>query len=1607
MNRKGMSRMRQETEHTALQEAARLIQDKSNAPADLVSLALARLTPDDLRLFDGESFAIIAEGAWQALNVPRTSGNTTIRLDDRQLRMAGHVRDVTLLQIVNDNKPFLLDSTLAELEAGGREPLFVIHPILGVERRTDGAFVRLATEGSGVPGTKRESMIEIVLDRLDDPGQRADLIRSLERVFGAVNAAVRDWSAMRTRIAEAARAWRDDPPPIEPGELAEAEAFLDWMLADHFTILGSREYRIPSGDIAADPVEGTGLGILADPALNVLRKGRELVAITPEVRTFLAEPVPLIIAKASVKSLVHRRVHMDYVGVKLFGSDGAVTGELRVIGLFTSSAYTDTVDEIPVIRRKATHVIRDAGVDRASYSGRALRNILEFFPRDELFQIDVPTLSAFSQDIMSLYERPRVMALPRVDRFDRFVSILVFILKDHDDTRIREKIAAMLARLYQGRVSAVHPAYPEGPLARIHIIIGRDEGTTPDISRQQIEETITSIVRSWADSLRIELDRQYPGSKARALSQRWGHAFSMAYREAFGAEHAVADITILEQLSDTHPRAARFERREGDAPARANLQVYVRGDALPLSERVPPLEAMGFRVMSERTYRVLPDGERGVRIWLHDMLLERATNGAIDVKSLKPKIESLLYALGTGQAESDRFNALTLEAGLGWREIAALRTLSRYLQQARVPFSQDYMAATLATHPHIAKLLVALFHARFDPRNSDASRQERQAAIRAELEAALEDITSLDEDRIIRRFINLIGAALRTNFYQLAPDGQPRPAIAFKFDSIKIDNLPLPRPHVEIFVHSPRVEGVHLRFGSVARGGLRWSDRQQDFRTEVLGLVKAQQVKNAVIVPVGAKGGFYPKKLPLVSDRQAFMEEGIAAYKLFVGTMLDLTDNIVGGAIVPPADTVRHDGDDPYLVVAADKGTATFSDIANALSQEHGFWLDDAFASGGSQGYDHKKMGITARGAWEAVKRHFREMDRDIQASPFTVCGVGDMSGDVFGNGMLLSRTTRLVAAFDHRDIFIDPSPDAEKAWAERKRLFDLPRSSWQDYDKTLISQGGGVFSRGAKKIPLSDEMRALFGVTLTEMTPTELIRAILTAKVDLLWFGGIGTYLRASTETDEDARDRANDAIRITGLDVNASVIGEGANLGCTQLGRIEAAIHGVRLNTDAIDNSAGVNTSDVEVNIKIALASAIRDDRLDTERRNALLASMTDEVAHLVLRNNETQTLALSLAQGRGTEDMAFARRLMQVLENAGRLDRDVEYLPDDARLTERETRGEGLTRPELAVLLAYAKMAFKDALLKSEALDKSAFEDELFAYFPDQMRTTYAHDIRTHRLRRDIIATRIANAVIDRGSPTASLRLIERTGADAGSVALSYLAARDSFGLNKLDAAIDALNNKIPSMVQNALYAHVQDALLGRMLWFIRNIDWLHADAAAIIARFRSAVNDLKATLDPSRLTALATPLLAQGVPDPLAKDLVALQELRAAQDLVLIVEQTGKPIGDILANHNAVGERFGIANLIEAAGGIPALDYYDRLALDRAIDMIDSAHRTVTKAITLEIGSGETALDAWIAHRGDTALRFPTTIAQLLQGGATLSKMTIASGLLDDLVQGPGT
>ncbi|HZY23510.1 MAG TPA: NAD-glutamate dehydrogenase domain-containing protein, partial [Beijerinckiaceae bacterium] len=1036
-----------------------------DVPREFVRTLFGRVPEEDLAPYTPQALADLAATAYEHLSAPRRNDGADLRLIDREIERGGGRRDITAIEVVNENMPFLLDSTLAELVEQGYEPRLVAHPILAVERDESGALARLVGEATAAApvGARRESFIQIHLDRVDDEAARGRLVEGLTKVYADVAVSVRDWPGMRTRIAEAIYSYRANPPPLPADEVSEAVAFLDWLAHDNFTFLGMREYRLPKGDAAADPVEASGLGLLRDPAVKVLRRGGELLTMSPEIRAFLARPKALISTKANVKSRVHRRVHLDYIGVKLFSAEGRLQGELRIIGLFTANAYTSSLNEVPYLRHKVAKVTARGGFDPASYAGRALLNVLENYPRDELFQIDEETLYRFAIEIMNLSERPRIRALARPDEFDRFVSVLVFVPKDRYDTAVRRRIGEYLARAYKGRMSAAYPSYPEGPLARTHYIIGRDEGATPQIPQEELEAGIAAIVRTWADTLAAALAETIGGSQARALAARYAGAFSAAYREAFAAEQSIADIAILERLSDERPRAVNLYRRDGDPDTRVNLKVFSRGASLPLSERVPLLENLGFKVVNERTYRVdPPGGEDSGRIWLHDMALERAAGGALDIGAIEGPIEATILALFRGLAESDAFNKLVLEAELGWRDVAMVRAFGRYLRQIRLAFGQDYLAATLARHGAIARKIVELFYARFDPRGAD-QRAEAEARVRAEIEGMLQAVESLEDDRILRRFVNLVEAAVRTNFFQIDENGLPRQTIAFKFECGRVDGLPLPKPLYEIFLYSPRVEGLHLRFGKVARGGIRWSDRPQDFRTEVLGLVKAQQVKNAVIVPVGAKGGFFPKRLPPASDRQAWLAEGTESYRIFIRTLLELTDNIVADKIVPPPDTVRHDADDPYLVVAADKGTATFSDIANAISIEKGHWLGDAFASGGSQGYDHKKMGITAKGAWEAVKRHFREIDVDIQSQAVTVVGVGDMSGDVFGNGMLLSRHIRLVAAFDHRHVFVDPDPEPEVSFNERRRLFDLPRSSWADYDPLVLSAGGGVYPRSAK----------------------------------------------------------------------------------------------------------------------------------------------------------------------------------------------------------------------------------------------------------------------------------------------------------------------------------------------------------------------------------------------------------------------------------------------------------------------------------------------------------------------------------------------------------------
>ena len=1162
-------------------------------------------------------------------------------------------------------------------------------------------------------------------------------------------------------------------------------------------------------------------------------------------------------------------------------------------------------------------------------------------------------------------------------------------------------------------MSAAYPSYPEGPLARSHYIIGRNEGATPHVDRDMLERGIADIVRTWGDSLRLSLEARDGAAAARALHARYGDAFTAAYREAFSPTEATRDIEILERLSETEPRAVDLYRRERDGDTRANLRLFSRGAALPLSLRVPLLENLGFRVVNERTYRIAPAGAADAGIWLHDMTLERISGAAIDIATTHGPVEQTLLALFSGDADSDGFNRLVLEACLPWRDVAMIRTLGRYLRQIQVPYGQDYLAATLARHAGIAARIVALFRARFDPRADATGRPAREAAIRTEIEELLAEVSSLDDDRILRRFVNLVEAAVRTNFFQTGADGGPRPTITCKFICANVEALPLPRPMFEIFVYCPRVEGLHLRFGKVARGGLRWSDRPQDYRTEVLGLVKAQQVKNAVIVPVGAKGGFVPYHLPPPTDRQAWMAEGTESYRIFVRSLLELTDNIIDERVVPPADTVRHDPDDPYLVVAADKGTATFSDVANAISIEQNYWLGDAFASGGSHGYDHKQMAITARGAWEAVKRHFREIDIDIQRHPVRVVGVGDMSGDVFGNGALQSRAMKIVAAFDHRDIFIDPDPDPETSWLERKRLFDLPRSSWADYDRQKISKGGGVFSRSVKSIALSAEAREAIGLDRAAATPLEVINAILKAQVDLLFFGGIGTYVRASTETDADAGDRANDGVRNTGAEVRAKVVGEGANLGMTQRGRIEAARRGVRLNTDAIDNSAGVNTSDVEVNIKIALTVPERDQRLTWEARNQLLASMTDEVGTLVLRNNYLQSLAISLAERRSTADLGFTRRFMQTLEQAGQLDRAVEYLPDEISLSERARRGEGLTRPEISVLLAYGKLDLDHHLLASRIPDDPYLRRELERYFPAQLRERFPDAVASHKLRREIIATQLANAIVNRGGPTVITRLTDETGADVASIAAAYAATRDCFGLMELNAAVDALDGVVEGAVQLGLYARLQDLLMNRIVWFIRNVDLAGGSLDAVVARFQGGIaavgrglGELLPEAAAETWRGLAAEMMGQGVPEGLAARLAGLPELAGAPDIVLVAEKTGCKVPDVAATHFALAEIFRLGAITRAADDVVVSDYYDRLALDRTVDAIRVAHRRLTAQVVSDGHTGQAGATGWTERRGADVARIRDAVDGIVASGLTLSKLMVAASLLGDLARESG-
>lgn len=1480
--------------------------------------------------------------------------------------------EALVLDIISPDMPFIVDSALAAVRAAGGNIRLFTHPVVHVGNGE-------VTEANG----RSLSLLHIHSDPVADVD---GLVSEIQNTMADVAHAVRDWQPMLERLRRAAK----DLERTKSQQRDEALAFINWLIEHNFTFLGLRQYGVEGEKLA--PVPGSGLGILRDPDVRVLRSGADYVETTPQHTAFMAEGDPLLVTKANVRSRVHRRVHLDYVGVKLFGANGQPVGELRVVGLFTAQALAMPHTDVPIIRRKIAEVMRKSGLDPLGHDGRALLSALDSYPRDELFQIGVDQLYEFSSAISALYDRPRVRVLPRIDRFDNFVSILVYVPRDRYDGEARARITRYLAQVYDGRVSAFYPNFPEGELVRLHVIIGRIAGPTPQPSRTELEARVDALTSNFGDTLAAT------ATNPASISDYRG-AFSAAYQSRNSAEDAHADIAVLQGLGDGV--AIRLRSRTG-ADGSLGLRFYHRATAIPLSDRVPMLEAFGFRVIDERTYTIVP--RDGVERYLHDMVLEPAEPG-FDVAARGAAVEDGLLAVWHGEAESDQLNTLVSRTKLAWHDVALLRALSRYVRQIGISYSQRYIASVLVKQAGAATALIDLFNALHDPRATEREVAAEQA--REDIAAALDAMASLDEDTIVRRFLNLMEASVRTNAFQRDMDGNRMPALAIKFNSARVEGMVAPRPFREISVYSPRVEGIHLRFGAIARGGLRWSDRPEDFRTEVLGLVKAQQVKNAVIVPVGAKGGFVPKRLTPGMAREAFLAEGVAAYKIFIGALLDVTDNLVEGAVVPPRDVVRRDGDDPYLVVAADKGTASFSDTANEIATSRGFWLGDAFASGGSAGYDHKKMGITARGGWEAVKRHFREMDRDIQREPFTVVGVGDMSGDVFGNGMLLSPAIELVAAFDHRDIFIDPHPDSAKSLAERQRLFALPRSSWQDYDQSLISKGGGVFSRSLKSIPLSVEARAVLGIEAAHATPAEVMSAILKAQVDLLWFGGIGTYVRGGQETDAEVGDRANDAIRVMASEVRAKVIGEGANLGVTQRGRVDYALGGGRINTDAIDNSAGVNSSDLEVNIKIAVAPLVAAGTLDMEARNRFLASMTDEVAALCLRNNYLQTLAISLAERAGLSELPDHRVLIEQLEARGLLDRAVEFLPSDAAL---DARGSGLTRPELAVILAYAKLTLYADLLEGHDIDDAYLAGELYRYFPETLHTSYPDAVAQHRLKREVIATVLANAMINRGGPAFVSEMMGSTSANPGEVALAYAATRDVYGLTELNTMIDGLDGVVPGAVQLALYAEVMELLRQETLWFLRNAN-VTEGLEALVARHKAGVAVLKtmlaSTLPPTLGEAVAArvaDLVARGVPEAVAQGLAELPILSYASDIVLVSERCGVSVADGAAAFFGVFGAFNLWPVIEQGRAIVLADRFDRMALDRALANVMRAQRDITADVLKVAGGAVTdRLARWKSEERAGIERTAAAVAELTQGTLTVSRLSVAAGLLADLAR----
>lgn len=1553
---------------------------KEHAPAQdavllevLAQQFLSSLSVVDLRDRSIEDLYNILRSQLEFMSV-RERGEAKVRIFNPTKQQNGWDSPHTVIQIAHDDVPFLVDSTRMVINRHGHLIHFIIHiGGMKVKRNAENRLIEVLPVNANDKEACTSAPVYIEIDKMSDDASMEELRAEIMHVLSDVSTSVADWRKMVRRVEDSLKELDSSPSNMDSAEIAETRDFLRWLINNNFTFLGARDYRLigDGTNRALQIVPDSGLGVLRDESSSPASKS--YAKLPPQAQKMALSKDILIIAKTNTKSTVHRDAYTDYIGIKRFNEKGELIGERRFIGLYTSTAYHSTPRQIPFLRHKVAKVLEDLGYPPDSHDGKEAVHIIETLPRDDLFQASQEELLDITRKIIHLKERKFTRLLVRKDAFARYFSCLVYVPREIFDTNIALDMQDILMKSFKGIECTFNTYFSDSILARIHYQIRVNPKEPVEYDVDEIERKLISATRSWLDDMRDQAVATHGEVDGLKYFNKYRKAFSASYKESYSSQEAVKDIKEIEGLSKENNLGMLFTQvqiRERDL---LSLKLFHMEQIIILSDVMPILENMGLRVIGERPHEIkLPDG---THVWINEFIMDYPGR-TIDINSVHQTFLDAFKKTWFNEAENDGFNKLVFTANLTWQETALLRAYAKYLRQTGFTFSQNYIEQVLINNAEITKALVQLFVLKFDPNYVSREKAEIDGML-SYVEQSLDAVTSLDEDRILRRFLEVMQATLRTNYFQNDANGQPKSYISLKFNPAAITDLPLPRPKFEIFVYSPRVEGVHLRAGKVARGGLRWSDRREDFRTEVLGLMKAQQVKNTVIVPEGAKGGFVVKSPKLQEMlRDDYLKEGIACYSIFISGLLDITDNIKEGVVVPPVSVVRYDEDDPYLVVAADKGTATFSDIANGISKAYDFWLSDAFASGGSVGYDHKKMGITSRGVWVSVKRHFRELGIDPEKDDFTVVGIGDMAGDVFGNGMLLSRHTKLLAAFNHIHIFLDPSPDPEKSFVERKRLFDMPRSSWSDYSAELISTGGGVFSRSAKSIKLSPEIKNALAITKDSMSPNELIRAILMAPVDLIWNGGIGTFVKATTESHADAGDRTNDNIRLDAPELRARVIAEGGNLGMTQMARVEYSLNGGIVNTDFIDNSAGVDCSDHEVNIKILLNQIVTEGKLSFTQRNHLLETMTDEIAALVLHDNYEQTLMLSLETSVSLQTMDLLRQYMNDLEKSGRLDRKLEFLPNNKVLQERKQNNLPLTRPELAVLLAYSKMYLKQDILNTDVPEDPFFDKYLLTAFPKPICEQYLEQLKHHSLRREIVSTQLCKAITDRMGISFIERLHRETGAKMDFIIRSFAVAENIFNLEGLWQQITALDYKVDPTVQYRMMLQLYHLIRRATRWFLRNRKQ-NIEMQKTIDIFLPAINQLTAKLpelldapDKNALDAAISQFTEQGVPAELARSIANCNALFTSLDIVEASLKYELDLDEVARTYYRLGNRLELNYLREMMNAYVIGSQWDELARSGFRDDLDRAQRKLAaRILTMKAKNGKTPdtderIDLWV-------------------------------------------